>query len=115
MGIVQKRLFQEGTDVTEGQALYEIDPATYQAALDSALDSALGTLARAEANVATARSKEERYKQLVTARAISKQDYEDAVANQGSYEADVVSGRAAAQTARINLGYTTVTSPVALR
>lgn len=59
MGIVQKRLFQEGTDVTEGQALYEIDPATYQAALDSAL----GTLARAEANVATARSKEERYKQ----------------------------------------------------
>jgi membrane fusion protein (multidrug efflux system) len=110
-GIVLKRLFTEGSDVAEGQVLFEIDPAPYQAALDSAL----GTLARAEANVATARAKQERYKQLVTAHAISKQDYDDALANQGSYEADVISGRAAVQTARINLGYTRVTSPVAGR
>jgi membrane fusion protein (multidrug efflux system) len=110
-GIVLKRLFTEGADVQEGQVLYEIDPAPYQAALDSAL----GTLARAEANVATARAKEQRYQQLINARAISKQDYDDAVANQRSYEADVLSGRAAVQTARINLGYTKVTSPVAGR
>jgi membrane fusion protein (multidrug efflux system) len=110
-GIVLKRLFTEGSDVTEGQVLFEIDPAPYQASLDSAL----GTLAKAEANVATARAKQERYKQLVNAHAISKQDYDDAVANQGSYEADVVSGRAAVQTAQINLGYTKVTSPVSGR
>jgi len=110
-GIVLKRLFQEGTDVAEGQLLYEIDPAPYQAALESAL----GTLARAEANAATARSKEQRYKQLLTSRAISKQDYDDAAANQGSFEADIISGQAAVQTARINLGYTNITSPVAGR
>jgi membrane fusion protein (multidrug efflux system) len=110
-GIVQKRLYKEGTDVAEGQVLYEIDPAPYQAALDSAL----GTLARAEANAATARAKEQRYKQLLESRAISKQDYDDAAANQGSFDADVVSGRAAVQTAQINLGYTKVTSPVSGR
>ena len=63
-GIVLKRLFTEGSDVTEGQVLYEIDPAPYQAALDSAR----GTLARAEANATTARLKEERYKQLLAPR-----------------------------------------------
>ena len=110
-GIVLKRLFTEGTDVTEGQLLYEIDPAPYQAALDSAL----GTLARAEANAVTARLKEERFKQLLAAKAISKQDYDDALANQRTYDADVLSGKAAVQTARINLDYTKVTSPVAGR
>jgi membrane fusion protein (multidrug efflux system) len=110
-GIVLKRLFTEGSDVTEGQVLYQIDPAPYQAALDSAQ----GTLARAEANATTARLKEQRYQQLVTAHAISKQDFDDAVANQGSYDADVVSGRAAVQTAQINLGYTRVTSPISGR
>src|SRR6187399_2304138 len=73
-GIVLKRLFAEGSDVKEGQVLYEIDPAPYQAALDSAL----ATLARAEANLATARAKEQRYKQLLESKAISKQDYDDA-------------------------------------
>ena len=110
-GIVQKRLFTEGGDVKEGEVLYQIDPASYQAALDSAL----GTLARAEANVATARLKEQRYKQLLESKAISKQDYDDALANQRTYEADVLSGQAAVQTARINLGYTRVTSPVSGR
>jgi len=110
-GIVQKRLFTEGSDVKEGQLLYLIDPAPYQASLDSAR----GTLARAEANATTARLKEERYKQLAAAKAISKQDYDDAVANQRSYEADVLSGHAAVQTAQINLGYTKVISPVSGR
>jgi len=110
-GIILKRLFDEGTDVKEGQALYQIDPAPYQAALDSAL----GTLARAEANLTTAKSKEQRSRQLLTSRAISKQDYDDALANQGSYEADVLSGQAAVQTARINFGYTKVISPVSGR
>ena len=102
---------RKAADVTEGQVLYEIDPAPYQAALDSAL----GTLARAEANATTARLKEERYKQLLVAKAISKQDYDDALANEGTYNADVLSGKAAVQTARINLDYTKVTSPVAGR
>ncbi|HEV7402346.1 MAG TPA: efflux RND transporter periplasmic adaptor subunit [Chthoniobacteraceae bacterium] len=110
-GIVLKRLFTEGHDVTEGQVLYEIDPAPYQAALDSAQ----GTLARAEANVATARLKEERYKQLLSNKVISKQDYDDALANARTFDADVLTGRAAVKTARIKLDYTSVTSPVAGR
>jgi membrane fusion protein (multidrug efflux system) len=110
-GIILKRRFTEGTEVKEGEVLYEIDPAQYQATLDSAL----GTLARAEANVTTARLKEERYRQLLAAKAISKQEYDDALANQRTYEADVLSGQAAVATARINLDYTKVTSPVAGR
>lgn len=110
-GIVLRRLFTEGSDVTEGQVLYEIDPAPYQAALDSAV----GTLARAEANATTARLKEERYKQLLTSKTISKQDYDDALANERMYDADVLSGKAAVQAAKINLDYTKVTSPVAGR
>jgi membrane fusion protein (multidrug efflux system) len=110
-GIVLNRRFTEGTDVTEGQLLYVIDPAPYQAALNSAL----GTLARAEANVAAANTKVERYKLLLGTKAISQQDYDDAVANQGVYNADVLSGKAAVQTAQINLDYTKVTSPVSGR
>lgn len=110
-GIVLKRHFNEGADVSEGELLYEIDPAPYQATLDNAL----GTLARAEANVASARAKEQRYKQLAESRAVSKQDYDDALANQLSYEADVTASQAAVQSAKINLGYTKVTSPVAGR
>ncbi len=107
-GIVQKRLFTEGSDVKEGQVLYEIDPAPYQAELDRAL----GALARSEANVEAARVKEERYKQLVSTKAISQQELDDATANLHAFEADILSGKAAVQSARINLGYTKVTSPV---
>lgn len=110
-GIVQKRLFTEGADVAEGQVLYQIDPAPYEAEYNSAQ----GTLARAEANATTARLKQERYKQLIDAKAISKQDYDDALANQGTFDADVISGKAAVQMAKINLDYTKVTSPVAGR
>jgi membrane fusion protein (multidrug efflux system) len=110
-GIVHKRLFNEGSDVKEGDVLYEIDPAPYEASLNSAQ----ATLARAEANVATARAKEQRYQSLLSARAISKQEYDDAVASLRSSEADIASGKAAVETARINLGYTKVTAPVSGR
>jgi len=110
-GIVQKRLFNEGGDVTERQVLYEIDPAPYQAALDSAA----GALARAEANAETARMKEERWRQLVAAKTVSKQDYDDALASQRMADADILAAKAAVQTARINLDYTKVVSPIAGR
>ena len=110
-GIVLKRLFTEGSDVTEGQVLYEIDPAPYQAALDSAQ----GTLARAEANADDGAAEGGALQATADTKAISKQDYDDALANQRTYEADVLSGKAAVQTARINLDYTKVTSPVAGR
>ncbi len=124
-GIVLKRNFTEGSDVKEGQVLYEIDPAPYQAALDSAeatLARAQATLASAEANLVSAKLKAERYKDLVSTRAISKQEYDDAVASQRTGEAQVQSGKAEVQsgeaaikTARINLDYTKVTSPLAGR
>ena len=107
-GIVLKRSFTEGSDVKEGQQLFAIDPAPYRAALDSAR----ATLARAEANAANARVQAERYTDLVRDNAISKQEYENAIAALKASNADVAAGRAAVQTARINLGYTTVTSPV---
>ncbi|EDY19569.1 efflux transporter, RND family, MFP subunit [Chthoniobacter flavus Ellin428] len=110
-GIVLRRHFTEGSDVKEGQVLYDIDPAPYQAALDSAQ----ATLARAEANVATARLKEERYKQLLATKTIARQDYDDALANARSFDADVLAGRAAVQTAKINLEYTKVTAPISGR
>ena len=110
-GIVQKRLFEEGSDVKAGQPLYEIDPAPYQAALDSAKAS----LARAEANAASIRLQEERSKQLVGARAISQQEYDDALAGLQAAEADIAAAKAAVLTAEINLGYTTVTSPISGR
>jgi membrane fusion protein (multidrug efflux system) len=124
-GIVLKRNFAEGSDVKEGQLLYEIDPAPYQAALDSAeatLARAEASLAKAKASLVSAKLKEERYKGLLDSRAISKQDYDDAVAGLRMGEADVQSGdaevqagKAAVKTARINLDYTKVTSPVAGR
>ncbi len=110
-GIVLRRLFTEGADVTEGQVLYEIDPAPYQAALDSAL----GAQARADANAATARLKEERWRKLAETKTVSKQDYDDVLASQRMADADVLAGKAAVQTARINLDYTKVTSPISGR
>ncbi|MFZ4765991.1 MAG: efflux RND transporter periplasmic adaptor subunit [Roseimicrobium sp.] len=110
-GIIVKRLFTEGSDVKEGQVLYEIDPAPYQAMLDSAV----GTLARAEASLGAARLREERYKNLLNERAISKQDHDDALASLRMGEADVLIAEAAVKAARINLDYTKVTAPLAGR
>ncbi|MGI4813164.1 MAG: efflux RND transporter periplasmic adaptor subunit [Janthinobacterium lividum] len=110
-GIVLKRNFTEGTDVKRGQLLYTIDPAPYQAQLASAQ----ATLARANANVTSAAAQAARYKTLVAANAISKQDYDNAVAALGSANADIAAGKAAVRTAQINLGYTTVTSSISGR
>ncbi|MBP0598357.1 efflux RND transporter periplasmic adaptor subunit [Herbaspirillum sp. LeCh32-8] len=110
-GIVQKRVFKEGSDVKEGQVLYKIDPAQYKATYDSAQ----ATLARAQANLTQASLKAQRYKPLVEVNAVSKQEYDDAVAAQKQAEADVASGKAAVQTAGLNLGYATVTSPISGR
>jgi membrane fusion protein, multidrug efflux system len=107
-GIVQKRTFREGSDVKSGQLLFRIDPATYEANLASAR----ATLLRAQANLETAKALAERDKILVEGNAISKQDYDNALAAAGQAAADVASGRAAVQIATINLGYTEVTSPI---
>ncbi len=107
-GIVLKRQFKEGGDVNAGQPLYQIDPAPYRAALDSAVAS----LQKAEANLASTAAQADRYKVLVAGNAVSKQDYDNAVAMHGQAAADVASGKAAVQTAKINLGYTDVVSPI---
>jgi len=110
-GIILKRLFTEGSDVKEGQRLFLIDASPYEAALDGAR----AALARAEANLANARLQGERYADLVKDGSVSRQEYETAMATLKSGEADVASARAAEQVARINLGYTAVTSPVSGR
>jgi len=110
-GIVQERLFREGSDVKAGQALYRIDAAPYQAALSSAQAG----LARAQATLGTATALAERYRPLVEANAISKQEYANAVVAQKQAEAEVASGRAAVQTAQINLNYAAVTAPISGR
>jgi membrane fusion protein, multidrug efflux system len=110
-GIVQRRLFREGSDVRAGQALFTIDPAPYAATHASAQ----AALARAQANLGQAASQAGRYKPLAEANAISKQDYANAVAAQQQAEAEVAAARAAVQTAQINLGYASVTAPISGR
>lgn len=110
-GIIQKRLFKEGADVKEGEVLYQIDPATWQAAHDSAK----AALAKAEAAVEPARLKAERYADLVKANGVSRQDNDDAQAAYKQYVAEVAAAKAALETARINLGYTRITAPISGR
>ena len=110
-GVVQRRLFREGTSVTAGDVLFQIDPAPYQAALESAQAS----LAKARANLTQTTAQAERYKPLAEANAVSKQDYINVVAAREQAEADVSAGKAAVATARINLGYARVTAPISGR
>ena len=110
-GILQERLFREGSDVKAGQRLFRIDAAPYAAAAASARAGQ----AKAEANLAQAFALAERYKPLVEANAISKQDYAAAVSAQKQAEADVALGKASVQTANINLGYASVTAPISGR
>ena len=110
-GIIQKRLFTEGGDVKAGSVLYQIDPATYQAAYASAK----AALARAEANVTSIRFRAERYKELVAIKAVSQQEYDDAVAALKQAEAEIEAGKAAVESARINLAYTSVKAPISGR
>jgi len=107
-GIVLKRQFREGSDVKAGAVLYRIDPAPYKAAYNSAE----AALSKAQANLAQAKLKVQRYRPLVETHAISKQDYDDAVTSEKQAEADVAAAKAARQTARLNLGYATVNAPI---
>lgn len=110
-GIIQKRLFVEGSDVKAGDVLYLIDPAPYQAAYANAE----ANLSRAQANLRAVELEAQRYGQLVKINAVSKQEYDNAVAARGQNLADVAAAKAALETARINLEYTKVTAPVSGR
>ena len=110
-GLIQKRLFTEGSDVQADQVLYQIDPAPFQAALDNA-KAALG---RAEANLPALQLKADRSKQALADKAVAQQDLDDATAALKQAEADVAYYQAMEETARINLGYTRVVSPISGR
>ena len=110
-GIVQKRLFVEGSTVRAGQSLFQIDASPYQATLASAQ----ATVAKAEANLMQASAQAERFKPLIEAKAISQQEFVNAQASQKLAEADVAVTRAAVQTARINIGYAAITAPISGR
>ncbi len=110
-GIIQKRLFQEGSDVLQGQELYQIDPAPFQAAFDNAK----AALAKSEAALPAIRSRAERYRGLLAEKAVSQQDYDDRESALRTAEADVEYWKAALETARINLHYTRVTAPISGR
>lgn len=110
-GLIQRRTFVEGSNVRAGSLLYQIDPATYRASLDSAR----AALAKAESTLRLAKLKADRYKELVAIRAVSQQDFDDADASAQQAAADVASAQASCETARINLGYTRITAPVSGR
>ena len=110
-GIVQERRFTEGADVRKGEPLYLIDPAPYRAAVKSAE----AELQRAQATLASNVSQLNRNRVLVKENAVSKQEFETAEAAQLEAAADVAAAKAALDVARINLGYTTVTAPIAGR
>jgi membrane fusion protein (multidrug efflux system) len=107
-GVLLKRLFAEGGEVREGEQLYQIDQAPYQAAYDSAQ----ATLAKANAELASAKALRDRYTLIGSGNAVSKQDFDNAVASEMQAEADVASANAAIESARINLVYTKVLSPI---
>ncbi|BDV36412.1 efflux RND transporter periplasmic adaptor subunit [Methylocystis iwaonis] len=107
-GIIQKRLFQEGGEVAEGAPLYQIDPAPYRAAHDSAV----AALRKAEAAVPSAQAKVDRYQGLIKKNAVSTQDLEEAVAALAQARADVTTAEANVASAKINLDYTTIKAPI---
>jgi membrane fusion protein (multidrug efflux system) len=110
-GLIESRDFTEGGEVRAGALLYQIDPAPYRAALDSAE----ATLAKAESSLRLARLKAARYKELASIRAVSQQEFDDADASVQQADADVAAARAACETNRINLRYTRITAPVSGR
>jgi membrane fusion protein (multidrug efflux system) len=110
-GIIQSRNFPEGGEVKAGTTLYQLDPAMYQAAYDSAR----AAVAKADASMQTTRLKAERYKELVAIKFVSQQAYDEAAAELRQSEADVAAAKAAAEAARINLAYTKVTAPISGR
>ncbi|NKB84503.1 efflux RND transporter periplasmic adaptor subunit [Ochrobactrum grignonense] len=110
-GIIQERLYTEGGEVKQGDALYQIDPASYRAAYDSAA----ADLLKAEATVPSAQAKVTRYEGLIKQNAVSKQDLDEAVASLAQAKADVAAAKAALDTAKINLDYTSIKAPISGR
>jgi membrane fusion protein (multidrug efflux system) len=110
-GVVLKRQFREGSEVKAGQQLFQIDAVPYQAAYNSAQ----AALAKAQANLTQTSAQAERYKPLVEANAVSKQEYVNVVAAQKQAEADVASGKAALEIAHTNLSYASVPAPISGR
>jgi membrane fusion protein (multidrug efflux system) len=110
-GVVLKRLFEEGSEVKQGQSLFQIDPEPYQAQLNSAQ----AELGKAQANLAQAAAQADRYKPLVAANAVSKQEYVNVVALQKQGEADVANAKAQVRIAQINSGYASVQAPISGR
>lgn len=107
-GIILQRHFTEGSDVEAGQSLYQIDPATYQADYDSAK----AELGKSEAAAQIAHLTVKRYVPLVGTKYISQQEYDQAIADARQADAVVVAAKASVESARINLAYTKVTSPI---
>lgn len=110
-GIIKERLFKEGTEVKAGDILYRIEDDLYRAAHDSAL----AALQRAEAALPSARTKVERYEELITQNAVAKQELDDAKAALAQAKADIASAKASVQTARINLDNTVIKAPISGR
>lgn len=110
-GVLQRRVYEEGSDVSEGQVLFEVDPAPLQADLANAQ----AALAQAQANAANSRSAADRARQLAPSQFISRSDLDNALAAERSGSASVQAAEASVQTARINLGYATVRAPIAGR
>ena len=110
-GIIQKRLFQEGADVKAGQLLYQIDPAPFRAAYESAKAS----LAKAQAALPSIQAKADRHKGLLATHAVSRQDYDDAMSALDQTRAEIDYWKASVESARINLGYTSVNAPISGR
>ncbi|MCS2161225.1 efflux RND transporter periplasmic adaptor subunit [Scandinavium sp. H11S7] len=110
-GIILHRNFIEGSDIQAGESLYQIDPATYQAAWNSAK----GDEAKAAAAATIAHLTVKRYLPLLGTQYVSHQDYDQAVANAQQADASVMAAKAAVETARINVAYTKVTSPISGR
>jgi membrane fusion protein (multidrug efflux system) len=110
-GIIQKRLFKEGSDVKAGDLLYQIDPTPFQVALGSAKAS----LGKARANLPSIQSKAERYTELLADKVVSQQDYDDAAAALEQAKAEIEYWKTQVEAARINLDYTHVTAPISGR
>ena len=110
-GVVLKRVYREGSDVKQGDVLFLIDPAPFKADHDSAR----ATLAKAQANLYQARLQEQRYRELVDEKAVSRQEYDNARASFLQADAEVSEAKAALERARLNLGYATVTAPISGR
>ncbi|MDC9621004.1 efflux RND transporter periplasmic adaptor subunit [Xenorhabdus sp. XENO-7] len=110
-GIILKRNYKEGSDITAGESLYQIDPATYQADYNKAL----ANLSRVQANEKVSRSTVDRYKSLLGTQYVSKQEFDKANSEHAQAAAEVLSTKAALESTKINLAYTKVTSPISGR